>query len=450
MTAHPAQGARRCLFARAGLLLAFALFCSGTARADNLFVDCSGATPGAFSTITAALNSLPLNSTTEPHSIDVSGTCTEVVRMNGRQRVTIQRAGGAATATIVHPAGPLSDVVNLQESRDITLRNLVIQGGGQGVRLIVSTMRMQGCTVENSAGSGINVNPASTLRLDSSTIQNNGGQGFVIFDGSTVLIGGPSPAGAVTISGNGAAGIRVDRSVLNLTGNVTIENNGGLAINMFGGQLVVNGAQGENIFRNNGGGINVQSAAGVIFNGQNTIQNNGGSGLQIVASSVTFNETQLPDGTPRVTIIEGHTDLGVNMVRLAELSINGGHKIRNNSSLTVDPVFRSGIRVSRSSLSVGGAEITNNGGPGILADINSSVALTGGAMVTNNAEEGLRVLRTSVAFFFAPGTLTGNGGASISCDTTALVAGDLTGITQVNCPRIERAHGPPRPGVIQQ
>ena len=68
---------------------------SSLAFADGATVDCSGATPGAFTTITAALASLPAAG---PNSIAVTGTCHENVVMFGRTDLTIF---GNPTATVV-------------------------------------------------------------------------------------------------------------------------------------------------------------------------------------------------------------------------------------------------------------------------------------------------------------------------------------------------------------
>jgi hypothetical protein len=68
--------------------------------------------------------------------------------------------------------------------------------------------------------------------------------------------------------------------------------------------------------------------------------------------------------------------------------------------------------------------------------------------ISGNSEEGLHLDRQSVAGFSPPFTIAGNGTASISCDTTSLVFGDLTGVGGISCQRIEHASGPPRPGRI--
>jgi hypothetical protein len=47
------------------------------------------------------------------------------------------------------------------------------------------------------------------------------------------------------------------------------------------------------------------------------------------------------------------------------------------------------------------------------------------------------------------GLVAGNVGASVTCDTTGLVVLQTTAITGVRCARVEREHGPPRPGVVR-
>ena len=216
-------------------------------------------------------------------------------------------------------------------------------------------------------------------------------------------------------------------------------------MDVFGG----GGVGGGNLFQGNGEGIDVFNAGSAQLFGRNVIRNNGDVGLQILGSSVAFNGRILPDGTLNATVIEGHATVGVNVVRMGELTMNGPHQIQNNGSPAADPTFRAGIRVARSSLTLGnGVQISNNVGPGIRADQNTGTIVTN-VTVSSNTEEGIHVDRQSVAAFFQPLSIVGNGIASISCDTTSLVFGDLTGVAGINCMRIERALGPPRPGRVR-
>jgi hypothetical protein len=159
----------------------------------------------------------------------------------------------------------------------------------------------------------------------------------------------------------------------------------------------------------------------------------------------------LPDGTLNATVIEGHATLGVNVVRLGELTFNGPHKIHNNGNAGADPTLMGGIRVVRgSSLTLNrNPEVSGNFGPGIRAQQNSSLSF-GSSTIVHNTQAGVRVTLQSEAAFPATTFFSGNGGASISCDTTSLISGQLVGIQNIDCSRIVRNQGPPRPGRIVQ
>ena len=106
--------------------------------------------------------------------------------------------------------------------------------------------------------------------------------------------------------------------------------------------MIFGGGGGENIFQNNGEGIDLFNAASATFFGKNTIRANGDVGLQVLGSSVAFNGNLLPDGTPNATVIEGHATLGVNLVRMGEITFNGPHKIRTMAMLPLIPLRLAG------------------------------------------------------------------------------------------------------------
>jgi hypothetical protein len=73
-----------------------------------------------------------------------------------------------------------------------------------------------------------------------------------------------------------------------------------------------------------------------------------------------------------------------------------------------------------------------------------------GAVVSHNTGDGVHVRRISIGDFTIGGnTVTGNGGASVSCDTTSLLVGDVSAISNITCKQIERPNGPPRPGNVK-
>jgi Right handed beta helix region len=416
-------------------------------HAANVQVVCPGGGPGAYSSITAALSTLDPHG---PNTITVSGTCVENILINNHERLFIQSAPGQ-TATIT-AADASGIVLQTFQSTGILISGLVFQGGSTGVLLNQgSNVTIVNCTMQQNSGDGLGMQMASTLVMENSTLQDNQGNGMSVGVGSNATMA-TNPNERIRVLRNGGDGIDVDGSFFQVNfGTLDVENNAGAAIFQTGGRLLIFGGQGVgggNLFQGNGEGIDIFQAGSAQFFGKNTIRNNGDVGLQVLGSSVMFNGRILPDGTLNATVIEGHATVGVNIVRLGELTMNGPHQIRNNGAATADPTLRGGIRMIRGSLTLNnGVQVSNNVGPGIRADQNTGTSVTN-ITVSNNSEEGVKVGRQSVAGFFPPLAIVGNPVASISCDTTSLVYGDLTGITGISCNRIERTAGPPRPGRV--
>src|SRR6266566_7699729 len=414
--------------------------------AADLQVVCPGGGPGVYPSINAALSALDSQG---PNSITVAGTCTENIFLDKRERLLIQAAPGQ-TATIV-AAEPNAIVLQAFGSQGVVLSGLVLQGGVNGVIVNQgSNVSMLNCTLQQNSSDGLVVQIGSTLVIENSTIQNNGGNGMSVAASSNVTLA-TSPGERILVQGNSGDGIDVDGSYFQVNfGSLTVQNNVGAALVAFGGRVLIFGGDGgENIFQNNGEGIDLFNAASATFFGKNTIRANGDVGLQVLGSSVAFNGNLLPDGTPNATVIEGHATLGVNLVRMGEITFNGPHKIRNNGNAAADPILISGIRVVRGSLTlVQNPEVSGNFGPGIRAEQNSGLSLSKSTIV-NNTQEGVRVTLQSEAAFPVTPFFSGNGVASISCDTTSLISGSLAGISNIDCCRIVRTRGPAGPGRIR-
>jgi hypothetical protein len=425
-------------------LLLFVLQSIGWAA--SVQVVCPGGGPGAYSSITAALSTLDPHG---PNTITVSGTCVENIFINNHERLFIQSAPGQ-TATIT-AADASGIVLQTFQSTGILISGLVFQGGSIGVLLNQgSNVTIVNCTMQQNSRDGLGMQMASTLVMENSTLQDNQGNGMSVAVGSNATMA-TDPNERIRVLRNGGDGIDVDGSFFQVNfGTLDVENNAGAAIFQTGGRLLIFGGQGVgggNLFQGNGEGIDIFQAGSAQFFGKNTIRNNGDVGLQVLGSSVVFNGRILPDGTLDATVVEGHATVGVNIVRLGELTMNGPHQIQNNGAALADPTLRGGIRMIRGSLTLNGVRVSNNVGPGIRADQNTGTSVTN-ITVSNNSEEGVKVGRQSVAGFFPPLAIVGNPVSSISCDTTSLVFGDLTGITGISCNRIERTAGPPRPGRV--
>ena len=148
---------------------------------------------------------------------------------------------------------------------------------------------------------------------------------------------------------------------------------------------------------------------------------------------------------------------GVGFNGLAGLTVGNGSRAFIDGSGGANEFVGNGtgVLVFRGSEAVfsGPNSVHDNTGVGLEADENSAVLLAD-ITVQNNAQGGVSALRTSTVGFDTVGAggnaLSGNGGANVSCDSTALIFGNLTGITGINCTRIERSIGPPRPGRVRE
>ena len=402
---------------------AWALLFAPSASAMDVTVGCPSGQPGQFASITDALNSLDQLG---PHTIIVSGTCTETLFIADRDGVTITAPDGQMAT--INPASSQDVVVHLFRAHRMLLNNLVIQGGSIGV--IVSTgsdALIENCLIQNNSGDGLHPQQNATVVVQSSTMQKNGGTGLTVASDSNVTLS-TFPDQRIHINENGFAGINVDGGYLQVNfGTVTVENNGGPAILADGGRLLIFGDSPLGtgaVFENNGEGIDLFNGTRATLWGQITVRNNGSVGLQVDGSSVQFFGGALPDGSPDGMLVEGHTTLGVNITGSAEVIISGAHKIRRNGSADADSQLRSGLRVSRASATLnGGTQIANNVGPAVLADFNSSVQIGPDVSLAGNTGGGARLLHMSVGNLIAPFRPN----QSVTCDETSLVFGDLPG-----------------------
>ena len=398
------------------------------ALAANVTVGCPGGQPGQFGSISTALNSLDQFG---PHTITVTGTCTESLFIADRDGITITAPFGK-TAT-VNAASPADIVIQFFRARRMALNGLVIQGGSIGVIVnFGSDAVIQNCTIQGNSNDGLHPQQNASLVVENSTLQDNGGNGLTAESGANVTLS-TYPSQRMNIKKNGYAGISVDGATLQVNfGTASIENNKGPAIVTNGGRLLIFGdspAGPGNLLENNGEGIDISNGTSALFYGQTTVLNNGAVGLQVDGASLQLNGGALPNGTPDGILVEGHTTLGVNITGSAEVSFNGQHIIRGNGTAGADPLFLSGVRVSRATVTVRwGTQITSNSGPGILSDFNGRVQIGPDVIIAGNTGGGVRLLHMSVGNLNAPV----HSSQPVACDSTSLLFGNLVGLA-VHC-----------------
>jgi hypothetical protein len=378
--------------------LGMLLLSSGLMFAAGAVVDCSGATPGAFTSIGAALASLPAAG---PNSISVVGTCHENVVIFGRTELTIF---GNPTATVV-PGNANGRLLLIFASQRVGIQNLTFDGG-RGVAVNDnSRVDFDNVTVQNSTGVGI-TSLDSLVHLAESTVKNSTRSGISI-NGGTFYV--DSNVTGVTVTGNGRSGISIGT-----------------------GHLILNGGDGvtpgtENVFSNNGGvGVAVFNSAEADINSDNRITGNQGAfGLEVVHTSTIL----MSDGT-----ISSNAGIGVHCGESSHCEWSGATKIDSNGKGGIEITDHSDAYID------GGIDISGNMGTGILVDLSSLLNSLGGNTINNNTGDGIVVNTLSVLKFAANDTITGNGDLALECDNGSLVSGDVSTYKPKKCGPAFQAH----------
>jgi Right handed beta helix region len=368
---------------------------SAVAQFNQWFtVDCSGNTPGAYTSINSVIPFL----TDRSGIYLVPGTeCNESISLIRLTNIWLGTDFGA-TAT-------LNGQLNIQFSESIYLQSLTVHAPtGDGIAVNDSrAVVIDECSSSGNSGNGLGVFMGSTVTVDGyGTYDFNGGDGIYIAQNSTLILqawGGP-----IDLSYNRGRGLGIDRSVFQTIGNTWIMNNGseygldmegrstGLMVPIFGPNVVSN---------NPVVGIHVAEDSQLSIGGDpswapylNIVQGNGSVGIaDAYGGQLTlFGQTQIQDHPTAGIDVYGNS-------QLTFLSGFGSNQVTHNGFGT-GPA-RAGIRLEGNSQGqIRGAGISQSGGPGILNLVNSSVDVGGS-------------------------TFSSNAGGAIACDGSAVLVSDL-------------------------
>jgi len=373
------------------ICLLLVLLPSSLAFAAGATVDCTGATPGAFTTITAALASLPAAG---PNSISVTGTCHENVVMFGRTDLTIF---GNPTATVV-PGNANGHLLAIAASQRVGIQNITFDGGRGAIVNDNSRVDFTSVTIQNSLGIGL-TSIDSLVHIADSTIKTSTRSGISVGGGT----------------------FYVDSDV---TGT-TVTNNGRTGVSVLTGHLILNGGDGvtpgtENVFSNNGGvGVAIANSAEADISGDNRIIGNQGAfGLEVIHTSTVIMSAGL---------IQSNAGIGVHCGETSHCEWAGVTKIDNN--------LKGGIEITDHSDAYidGGIDISGNSGNGVLVDLSSTFNSLGGNTINNNTGDGIVLNTLSTLKFAANDTITGNGNLALHCGNGALVTGDVSSYKPKKC-----------------
>jgi hypothetical protein len=386
---------------RSGLpLLVLAIFFPAIAHAQ-LVVDCSGSTPGAYTTINAAL----ANVTGPGAAILVSGTCTENIVISNMFNLSLGAWWGQ-TAT-VH--GNIA--INTSDSIYIYGLNVSNPAGDGFAITSARGVTLDSCTSNGNQAHGLTASSMSQITvLGPASFDNNGPAGVYLTESSSVTVFNGN--GPTDISNNKGPGLYLSQANFETIGATTLLNNltttsnpefpnPGFGVSEFGGARVQFGTcLGSNLIEGNeAGGVSVQESSEIsLWNcgtNQNVIQGNGPVGISAgLASQVTIYDN---------VVITGHTGPGVDLFGASQLNAFGKNQISQNGTAS-DP-RSAGIRIDGNSEAfLRGGQISQNAGPAILALVNSSADFTGVVV-------------------------TGNSGGIITCDSSAYMVSDLTPAT---------------------
>jgi hypothetical protein len=368
------------------LLCAFLLLflASSLSLGQNLttvIVDCTGATPGAFTSLSTAIANSPDNS-----DFQVIGTCTEngLTIQNRRNLVII--ADPTATIQTTVPGAAL---ILVNHSQNIEIDNLTLNGGA-GIQILNSSpVSLIGNTIEHSTFFGIQSSNSDVTVINGSVTGST--RTGVVTSGGTVTLAG------VNISNNGRLGVSASTTHLIITdgNNPPVVNNNGIA-----GIQILNSSQGDftdlQITNNAGNNFGLQAFANtaVVMQGGSI---SGNTGVGVNCGSTTSCEFSQ-------TLINGNFGNGVQVTTHGELDLDGG------------------------------VQITGNQGVGVTIDQASTYASNGGNTISGNTGDGLIVNALSALNFLAPDTITATAGnLALNCNNGSLVTGDVSTYKPKKC-----------------
>jgi len=304
------------------ILLSFAVMPHVDAATIN--VNCGG--HEGYTSVNAAIRALANYDEPGANVINVRGVCNENVVFKGVSHITLD---GGNNATIVDHTGGASEAILLDSSQEIAINNLTASGTGQGSGGLDvidcqngSICRFNNVTVQNSSqnGGGIGVTTGSYMYVNGGTVQNNkgwagiaannGGRALIIgmvsrgnWEGAAALNHGYLQMVNVSLTGNDARGMEVNRGAGATCSGCTIRGNGTAT---------------------GGDGIDVQQSATVFLAGQTTVSGNGGVGVSLtnLSSLELFGSTSVTGnlGGADVVCNPSYTTATVNNAQVGTVS----------------------------------------------------------------------------------------------------------------------------------
>jgi len=194
------------------LLVGLFLLTSLVANASTFYVNCDRTGPtGKISNFLKFINPI------EPNVIKVSGTCHENIQINSFDRLSLIAMPGA---TLLDTSNGGQPVIQVDDSRRITIQGFTIVGGNTGITCLNGSLcRLYSNVIKNADNAGISIYD-SEANLWNDIVQDNGGNGLII-DGSRVR------ASQLTVTGTRGLGMNIANSSSLTLDGADLENNQG-------------------------------------------------------------------------------------------------------------------------------------------------------------------------------------------------------------------------------
>jgi len=241
---------------------------SQCAQATNLTVNCD-----RHESLHKALRLLAASNPQGPNKITVLGSCKGNFVIQSMDRLTLITKTGASITD--RSNGNLA-VVDVEDSRSVTVQGFTINGGGAGVNCgSASVCYLTGNTIQSGAGSGVGVGRGSHAFLESNVIQNyNGGRGATVDDGSQMFSSND------IFQGN-ELGIVIGDGVYFVASNSSFLNNGVGILAAASNLLLYGGTISGSI----GNGMTMLAGSTGVFRDGATVTGNGGDGVHLEDAS---------------------------------------------------------------------------------------------------------------------------------------------------------------------
>jgi hypothetical protein len=242
------------------------------AQAANFSVNCD-----RDERINKTLRLIAVTNPQGPNTIIVIGSCKENVKIRSMDRLTLITRKGAS---ITDRSNRTLAVVDIEDSRSVTVQGFTINGGAQGILCntasvcyVTGNTIQDPSTIQGPGRFGVEVSKGSRAFLESNVIQ-NWARGAFIFGSAEVFSSND------VFQGNGGSAIAVLNHSYFESSNSSLDNNG-VGIEAGGSGVFLGGGT---ISGNAFDGVKVLAASEAIFSGP-TITANGGVGVQVMDSS---------------------------------------------------------------------------------------------------------------------------------------------------------------------